>query len=136
MKTRRLLLPLLAGFALVSCAQTPPAAAPAPASAPAEIESTRLGRELRELIGTAPCSADSQCRTVAIGAKACGGPSGYLAWSTQATDARAVAALAERQAAAQRREVASSGLRSNCAIVSDPGATCMAGRCQLTSSAS
>lgn len=130
MKPHRLLAPLLACTALVSCAQTPPPLTTA-ASAVAETESARLGRELRELIGPASCSSDAQCRTVAVGAKACGGPSGYLAWSTQATDARAVASLAERQAAAQRRELAASGLRSNCAVVSDPGAACVAQRCVL-----
>lgn len=133
MKLARLLAPLLAPLlacaALTSCAQTPPA----PATEP---ESARLGRELRALIGPAACSADAQCRTVAVGAKACGGPAGYLAWSTQGTDAEQLEALAKRQAAAQRREVEASGLRSNCAMVTDPGAACVAGRCQLATQAS
>ena len=116
-------------MALASCAQTPPPSAP-------ETESARLAAELRTLIGPASCSADTQCRTVAVGAKACGGPVGYWAWSTQGTDAEALNALAARQAGAQRREVASSGLRSNCMLVTDPGAACVAGRCQLQAAAS
>jgi hypothetical protein len=119
----RLLAAALACMALASCAQTPPPAAP-------ETESARLAGELRALIGPASCSADTQCRTVAVGAKACGGPAGYWAWSSQGTDGEAVKALAARQAAAQRRELAASGMRSNCAMVSDPGAACVAGRCQ------
>jgi len=128
MKLHRLVAPLLAWAALASCAQTPPAA---PASA-AEPESARLARELRTLIGPATCSTDAQCRTVPVGAKACGGPAGYWAWSTKETDAEALKALATRQAEAHRREVEASGLRSNCAMASDPGAACVAGRCQLT----
>ncbi|MFT7776393.1 hypothetical protein [Roseateles sp.] len=124
MKPHRLLAPLLALSALASCAQTPPVA-------PAEAESQRLGRELRGLIGPAACSADSQCRTVAVGAKACGGPAGYAAWSTQGTDAQQLAELARRQAQAQRREIEASGMLSNCALVVDPGAACVAGRCEL-----
>lgn len=128
MKPQRLLAPLLAWAALASCAQTPPAA-----PAPAEAESVRLGRELRALIGPAACSADAQCRTVAVGAKACGGPAGYAAWSTQGTDGQKLADLARRQADAQRREIEASGMASNCAMVVDPGAACTAGRCELAS---
>jgi len=117
----------LAGITLASCAQTsaPPAAAPEP-------ESARLGRELRTLIGPAACGNDAQCRTVPVGAKACGGPAGYWAWSTKDTDGEALKALAARQADAHRREIEASGLRSNCAMAVDPGAACVAGRCQLT----
>lgn len=133
MKLPRLLASVLACIALVSCAQTAPPSAAKPKTQP---ESERLAGELRTLIGPASCSADTQCRTVAVGAKACGGPAGYWAWSTESTDAQALNALAERQAAAQRREVASSGLRSNCMLTTDPGAACVAGRCQLQAAAS
>jgi hypothetical protein len=132
MKSHRLLAPLLAWVALASCAQTPPPAPTAPAaSAAAETESVRLGRELRMLIGPANCKADLQCRTVAVGAKACGGPAGYLAWSSESTDAQRLAGLAARQAQAHKREIEASGMLSNCAMVADPGAACVAGRCQL-----
>jgi hypothetical protein len=133
MKLPHLLATALACAALASCAQTPPAT---PSTTPPEAESVRLDRELRALIGPASCSTDAQCRTVAVGAKACGGPAGYWAWSTQGTDAEALTALAARQTEAQRREVASSGMRSNCSIVSDPGAACVAGRCQVQGPAS
>jgi len=132
MKPHRLLAPLLAWAALTSCAQTPPSppAAPAPPAA-GETESVRLGRELRAMVGSAACSSDSQCRSLAFGAKACGGPAGYLAWSTQGSDEQKLKALAVRQADAQRREIEASGLRSNCMFVADPGASCVAGRCEL-----
>lgn len=127
MKLHRLLAPAFAWAALASCAQTPPAAA--------EPESARLGRELRELVGPAACSTDAQCRSLPIGAKACGGPAGYLAWSTQGTDAARLQALAAKQADAQRRENEAGGRRSNCALVADPGAACVAGRCRLATPA-
>lgn len=109
----------LAATTLAACAQTP-----------AEPESQRLSRELRTLIGPAACTADSQCRSLPVGAKACGGPAGYWAWSTQGGDAERIAALAARQAEAQKKENEASGLRSNCAMAVDPGAACVAGRCQ------
>lgn len=134
MTLHRLLACLLASAALASCAQTLPAS-PAPAASAPEADSAQLASELRALIGPAACSADAQCRTVAIGAKACGGPAAYLAWSTRDTDAERVAALARRQSEAQRRELVSSGMRSTCFVVSDPGASCSAGRCQLAAPA-
>jgi hypothetical protein len=125
MKLPRLLASALACVALASCAQTPPAAPPV-------TESARLAAELRTLIGAASCSADTQCRTVPVGAKACGGPAGYWAWSSQGTDAEVLKTLAARQSEAHKREVEASGMRSNCAMTIDPGAACVAGRCQLT----
>src|SRR5262249_4053524 len=127
------LLRLLAAFcawaALASCAQPTPPTVPAPAG-----EAARLERELRTLIGPAARHSNAQCRTVAVGAKACGGPSAYLAWSTEGTDAARLTDLAARQAAAQRRENEAGRLVSNCALVADPGAACVARRCQLGSS--
>lgn len=130
MSPQHLLAALLASATLASCAQTPPTAATAP-----EPESQRLSRELQALIGTAACTADSQCSSLAVGAKACGGPAGYLAWSSVGTDAARVKDLAARLTAAQQREIAASGLRSNCMFVADPGAVCQAGRCELATPA-
>lgn len=124
MKLHRLFASALACIALASCAQTPPPST-------TETDSARLAGELRTLIGSARCSADTQCRTVPVGAKACGGPAAYWAWSSQGTDADALKALAARQAEAHKREVEASGMRSNCAMTTDPGAACVAGRCQL-----
>lgn len=119
-RLHRLIAALLGATTLSSCAQTPP-----------EPASQRLARDLRTAIGPARCTADSQCRTVPVGAKACGGPAGYWAWSTLNTDTQAVQDLAARQAKAAREEVVASGMQSNCAMVTDPGARCDAGVCQL-----
>ena len=82
--------------------------------------------EVTALIGDAACSDDSQCRTVAIGAKACGGPEAYLTWSVQRTDAQALDAAVAAYHRVRVAEVAQSGRASNCALVTDPGATCQA----------
>ncbi|PTT91598.1 hypothetical protein DBR42_03525, partial [Pelomonas sp. HMWF004] len=82
-------------------------------------------------IGPASCSSDAQCRTLPVGAKACGGPAGYWAWSVVGTDEARLRELGQRQAEAQKREIEASGLRSNCRMVTDPGVACVAGRCQV-----
>ena len=83
-----------------------------------------LEAEIRQLIGDGRCSADEQCRTLAFGAKACGGPQAYLAWSTLVTDEAALLQAARRHAERRRADLRDSGLMSDCALVVDPGASC------------
>ena len=80
--------------------------------------------ELLRLIGDAACTGDEQCRTVGVGAKACGGPQSYLAWSTLRTDGSALKAAAAAVEASQRREIERRGIASNCSVLVDPGAYC------------
>ena len=89
----------------------PPPNAPAPTT-------------VRSLIGDAACESDGQCRTVPTGAKACGGPEAYLAWSVARTDEKALRAEADRHAKAARLDTAAKGMASNCSVVVDPGAYC------------
>ena len=107
----RALLPLLAAaLALPAACATPPADPLAAVTA---------------LIGDAACDDSSQCRTVAIGAKACGGPEAYLAWSTRRTDAKALEAAVAAQGRAQVQDVPPGRRVSNCQFVADPGAACV-----------
>lgn len=102
----------------------PPASSTAPGATLAEI---------RRQIGTPACSDNAQCRTLAVGARACGGPQAYLPYSTRNTDHNALRALAERSQAESRASVAQDGQMSTCLFEPDPGALCVAGTCQLGS---
>ena len=93
-------------------------------AADASSASAGLAANVRALIGDAACSGDGQCRTVAVGAKACGGPEAYLAWSTLRTDEAALVTAVAEYSAKRRADVSDSGLASNCALVTDPGAYC------------
>ena len=79
------------------------------------------------LIGDGACDNDSQCKTIAIGAKACGGPEYYLAWSTKRTDGAALRQAAQSELTARRNMNVNPGMRSNCVFVADPGAYCASG---------
>ena len=98
-------------------------AAPAP---PADADTL-----LQQLVGDAACSTDAQCHTLGWGAKACGGPARWVAWSSTRSDAQALQALADQHAATQREEQQRRALVSTCSVVPDPGARCVAQRCQL-----
>ena len=102
---------------LVSHAGCAGANGPAPGGKPAQTQ-------VRQLIGEGVCTTDADCRTVAVGDKACGGPESYLAWSARQTDPQALAVAAERYTSERKAQNRQSGRVSNCAFVTDPGARC------------
>ena len=120
------------------CSTAAPPAAPAtdpttalttPPSPAASQPDTRT--QAQQLIDDAACSDDSQCRTIGWGAKACGGPQHWVAFSTARTDAAALEQLAQQEAARERAQQQRRGIVSNCQYVADPGAQCLANRCVL-----
>ncbi|WP_263561558.1 hypothetical protein [Paucibacter sp. DJ1R-11] len=113
---------------LAGACSSAPNKAPALSAAPL---SQRLLQELEVEIGDARCNSDAQCHSLAVGAKPCGGPEGYRAWSSQGSEGAKLKTIAERQAAARRAENEASGLMSNCAVEPEPAASCQAGRCSL-----
>lgn len=112
---------LLACLAASACVQAAPAA--------------DTLHQLRALEREAACSTDQQCRSVALGAKSCGGPEAYMAYSTAKVSPEKVQALAERYREERKAANQASGLVSDCRYLMDPGAQCRAGRCQLRSGA-
>jgi hypothetical protein len=120
----------IAILSLLVCAAC--SAAPRAPSAPVD-QSTPAATlaKLRDLIGTAPCSTDSECRSLPLGSKACGGPEDYLPWSTAHSPEHEVLALGQHYKEERRAEAAKRGLVSDCRFQPDPGAVCRAGSCQL-----
>jgi hypothetical protein len=102
----------LAVAATTACVGAP--AQPAPTAA----------QEVEALIGDAACTSDAECHTIGVGAKSCGGPQAYFPWSSRRTDGVALRQAAQRQAQAELAAAQASGIRSNCAITPDPGASC------------
>ena len=122
---------------LVACLATPPKAAPLqpnpPEAAAAASSPETLMQQITAEIGSARCEQDSQCRSLPVGHKACGGPAGHLAWSTAVSQERRLLDLARQHQQAERRAVEKYGRISDCMLVSDPGARCNAPaqRCEL-----
>ena len=103
------------GLALAAGPVPPAAAGSQPGPAPSAIAA---------LIGDAECDHTGQCRVVGIGAKPCGGPSGYLAWSEKTTDPSALQAAVQADAEAQKRANRARGLVSDCRVMREPTALC------------
>lgn len=112
---------LLACLASTACSHAQP-----------EAGSQASAREhLLRLTQDRTCTSNQQCRTVPMGAKPCGGPQGYMAYSIATADPAKVADLAERYRQEKEAANARSGMASDCRAVTDPGAVCRSGSCQL-----
>jgi hypothetical protein len=97
----------------------------ASAQAPAEA----LWKKIQAANSDQRCDNSSQCHSLGVGSKACGGPENYIAWSSKNSDGAQLKALVEQHAAARRDDDKRLGMMSTCSVVSDPGASCRAGVC-------
>ena len=128
-----LLRAMCAGFLLLAASAC--GSVPTQDDAPPAPGNSSLLAQIQAEVGAAACDSTQQCQTIAIGAKACGGPESYLAWSTKNNDGKKLKALAQAHAEASRKQQQADGMMSTCSIVTDPGASCVAGRCVLQKSA-
>lgn len=117
----RRLYSLPAAFVLVASVQAWPAGL---AAQTAHEPGAALQAEVQRLIGRAACTTDAQCRTLALGARACGGPDSFVAWSVRGTDQAALRRAAARYTEWQAQEQARRGTVSICMVETDPGAVC------------
>lgn len=90
-----------------------------------------LWQQIKSANANLSCDDNSQCHSLGIGAKACGGPENYLPWSSKNSDGTQLKALVAQHAAARREDDRRQGMMSTCSVVSDPGASCRAGVCTL-----
>jgi len=121
-------------FGCAACttqANDPQSHSNAPGAAPVAGKPASSPDDIRRMIGTPACSDSSQCRTLPIGALACGGPEAYLPWSTLHGNENDLRAAAERGKAARQAEIKRTGEMSICLNRPDPGAVCVSGVCQL-----
>ena len=97
-------------------------ASAAPPHSPSSIP--RLSQDIKDAIGEATCDADTECQTIGIGVRPCGGPEAFLSWSSKDTDRQRLAALVARHRDARQTENERSGALSDCRVMLDPGAVC------------
>ena len=99
------------------------------ACAGAQPTTEQLWKKIQAANTDLACDNSSQCHSLGVGSKACGGPENYIAWSSKNSDGAQLKALVEQHSAARRADDKRLGMMSTCSIVSDPGATCRAGSC-------
>ena len=127
-----------AGAALVASAPTvaatkvppPPALQPVGATANTASDLASVDAQLDTMLSKASaCTVDTECHSVAIGAKACGGPTGYRAYSSKTVSTASVDALAQRERDLAAQAARESHQVSTCFMLADPGAHCQQNKC-------
>lgn len=86
-------------------------------------------KEITNLIASKNCTENSQCSYLAYGSKACGGPQGYLVFSSE-VDLGKLKELVENYTTAEATYNKQNGIMSDCGIVSPPQTIgCVDGNC-------
>lgn len=90
-----------------------------------------LMTQINELAKTTGCASASDCQTLPVGRKACGGPRTYVVFCSKSTN---VAALKAKIAELDRVELAASkNTVSDCMMVTQPRVTLSGGACRASS---
>jgi hypothetical protein len=125
---------LVASAPAVAAANVPPPpviqAVSATPAAPAVGDLASVESQLDATLNQASaCTADAQCRAVAVGGKACGGPTGYRAYSTASVSPDSVEALAQHERELATQQAKAAHQVSPCFMLADPGARCQQNKC-------
>jgi hypothetical protein len=91
---------------------------------------TALEDQAKKIARTDGCGSVTQCRTAAVGSRACGGPRYYLVYCAATTDSVALFAKLDAVAAAEREYNTRYKIISTCEFRLPPKPTLTAGFCQ------
>jgi len=89
-----------------------------------------LENEAKALVKTDGCSSAGECRTAAVGSRACGGPRYYLVYCSRTTDSAALFRKLDAVAAAEREFNAKYQIVSTCEFRLPPKIALSGGSCQ------
>lgn len=94
-----------------------------------------LEDQAKALVKTDGCSSAGECRTAAVGSRACGGPRYYLVYCSRTTDSAALFRKLDAVAAAEREFNAKYQIVSTCEFRLPPKVALTGGSCQMTAGA-
>ena len=93
--------------------------------------SSEIEAEIEKLTHNKSCKRDSDCSTVGIGWRSCGGPERHLIYSKKKTDAKRLKSLTEKLTQLDRN--AKKGMAGICSIEMPPQVACVKGQCTQSS---
>lgn len=89
-----------------------------------------LENQAKALVKTDGCSAADQCRTAAVGSRACGGPRYYLVYCAKTTDTTALFSKLKEVAAAEEEYNRRYQILSTCEFRMPPKVALVGSSCQ------
>ena len=131
MRAALLLLALVAGAAGCPTEPSTDTPRPSPVVAPLPTDLAGVQAEIERLTASPTATSAAACRVVAYGSKPCGGPTRFVAVSSESTDTARVARLAERYTALETERNRREGLASDCMMVEPPPVALRGGVCVL-----
>jgi hypothetical protein len=93
-----------------------------------------LKTQIQALTNDKSCSDNSQCRSIAMGNKACGGPEGYQIYSTKNTNPVALTVLVSEYNRVDKQLDAILRQPSDCRYITQPVLSCVNNQCTATTS--
>ncbi|HDZ34576.1 MAG TPA: hypothetical protein ENH67_17200 [Pseudoalteromonas sp.] len=85
--------------------------------------------ELNTLIADKQCDTSTQCRVNAVGSRACGGPSSFVVYSTNAASEDQVTALSDKITKLESSYNSQKGMMSICQHLTTPSTQCVENKC-------
>jgi len=79
-----------------------------------------LDNQIRSMVGIARADSIDQCRMIAVGKRACGGPEYYIAYSLQVTDESALKQLVSEYTKLRIEHIQETGEMGTCEVIPEP----------------
>lgn len=88
-----------------------------------------LGKEIEEFAKNKACTGVDNCRSMAMGSKACGGPTSYIIYSLSKTDEKQLAEKVKQYTDLQKELNLKYYIISDCRLLIPPTLDCVNGVC-------
>ena len=89
----------------------------------------QMGKEIEEFAKDKACTNGDGCRTMPMGAKACGGPTNYVIYSLSKTDEKQLTEKVKKYTDFQKELNIKYNRSSDCLFLSPPTVDCLNGVC-------
>ena len=89
----------------------------------------QLGKEIQDFAKNKTCAGGDDCKTMAMGSKACGGPTSYIIYALSKTDEKQLSEKVKQYTDFQKELNIKHNRTSDCLFLSPPTVDCLNGVC-------
>jgi Fe-S-cluster containining protein len=89
----------------------------------------QLGKEIQDFAKNKTCAGGDDCKTMAMGSKACGGPTSYIVYALSKTDEKQLSEKVKQYTDFQKELNIKYNRTSDCLFLSPPTVDCLNGVC-------
>ncbi len=96
-----------------------------------QVDTRQLYQRMVKLTEDKQCQQDTDCKVLAVGQRACGGPEQFMPYSVVQTDQKLLQYTQERYSKLKREQQQRLGMVSTCQVLAEPTPACQANQCVL-----